>query len=393
MKVAVAAAALFLAACSSSHNSTPDVTDQHGPEQKTLTGDLSTNLQKIIAASKNDCDHVDTDLRLRIVGRLDAMKSQIDQAALAQATAAPGGSFQAGQVTFTYPSPNRDKPVDEWRAESESWSNIETRFNRLNDQSPMKAWVALNSAVRSVLMMDENRVINHHGYNFHWYDGPVISAAAQLTGQCSADQSCLTIPFTADQLQFLNRFSDFRQDLVDMNDATKAPADRRALVAKFAKGLAYDLTKYFGWTTVAVTRSDAHTIHVALIDNAGFVADERKISDMIQTAWQTGNDKVVIDWVAPGTANAYTIIADEAIGERASTNRYTHKIELSPVTPTQTITHEFGHVMGLPDFYYEVWNRDMCEYDVETNSANIMSVSGIGSPIKADFDILKALYP
>lgn len=57
-----------------------------------------------------------------------------------------------------------------------------------------------------------------------------------------------------------------------------------------------------------------------------------------------------------------------------------------------TFAHEMGHVLGLPDEYYTVWDADKCEYQVWSQKGNLMSNSFGGRVLPHHIERLREIY-
>lgn len=57
-----------------------------------------------------------------------------------------------------------------------------------------------------------------------------------------------------------------------------------------------------------------------------------------------------------------------------------------------SFVHEMGHVLGLPDEYYTVWDADKCEYQVWSQKGNLMSNTFGGRVLPHHIERLKEIY-
>jgi hypothetical protein len=51
-----------------------------------------------------------------------------------------------------------------------------------------------------------------------------------------------------------------------------------------------------------------------------------------------------------------------------------------------------GHVLGLADEYYTLWDEEKCQYSDEYNMSNIMSATDTGTIPTKDIESLKEVY-
>ncbi len=387
----VALSATGLVACGAPNSNPVDP----APSEKAIVGDLVTNYAELIASTKaGKCDKANTDLRLQIVKSLDDHTAAIKQASHDRyAKIDPAWTVsKIGPETIITLAPKPTAP-DGWTTYNESWTAIESQYSKLNASSPIEKWMALNSSVRSVLMNDRNRILHNTAYAYHHDDFEALNSARDALQACKLDASCVSPTLTPAAKILTDRISYYSFYLREALDPAVSSAVKRVSLNKMLDWMKFDLdNKYTGWKSTAVSRTAPHEFTVQL--NSGiFKGFESVIGSLLEKTWQIGEDKIRISWQDDIVGlSAYTYLIDQALGSRAYVLSKERLVHLTPITRSGTLVHEFGHVMGLPDQYYEMWDPSTCMYTTETNNANLMSESSRGAVRQEHFELLKALY-
>ena len=391
LSIALGTTALFACAPSSSNTNPVDPT----PSEKVIDGDLVKNYSELIALPDiGKCDQANTDLRIKIARSLDDRTAAIKQASIEKYGKDDPSwtTTKVGPETFITLAPAPLAP-DAWTLDVASWVDIEKLYAKLDANSPIEHWMALNSYVRSVLVNDRNRLVHNESYAYHHDDGPALDEAYAALQACQLDTTCVSPALSPAAKALTDRIRYFRYYLNQASDPLISNETKRKSLDKMVGWMKFDLgDKFNGWVTPAVSRTGDHELTVQL--NVGvFKGVETLVSAILEKTWQLGDDKVRIAWQEETpSAKAFTYFIDQALGSRAFVASKDRSIHLTPITRIGTLVHEFGHVMGLPDQYYEVWDAQACTYTTEYNRANLMSESSRGAVLQEHFDRLKKLY-
>ena len=383
LKITVVVLSVAISACSKSGPSRSE------PSQR-LDGSLSSNLEQIQRGEwASDCDKANSSLRLQIARDLDDRQSLIETG-LKSKSGDSGylNKVAAGPIEL-YDVEEKSVP-DKWETESQSWVKAEEFYGKLNSSSPIEYWARLNAMVRSVIMLDKDRAVDAYGYAFGRSDEAMLTNTLNLAVACERDSSCSTITIDSNARASLDREPYFKYHIYHMQNDSSASSKRNSLT-KMIDGLKSQVERLAGWKSRAVERLDSQTLGVRVYGDV-FGAATSVISSILENAWQLGGSKIKVQWQNSFSANVFRFLIDLAVGERAYVAKREGEIHLSTLARKKSLIHEFGHVMGLPDQYSEVWQPSSCSYLVEYNASNIMSDSQTGKVLPEHFEKLKKLY-
>jgi hypothetical protein len=100
--------------------------------------------------------------------------------------------------------------------------------------------------------------------------------------------------------------------------------------------------------------------------------------------WSQHGLKIKIQWLEVATLNMFShvLFKLKPVGARGSfkygSETVPAAIEVPQIVRSGTLSHEFGHALGLTDRYFEIFDTERCAYDVWHNEADIMSNSSVG---------------
>lgn len=139
----------------------------------------------------------------------------------------------------------------------------------------------------------------------------------------------------------------------------------------------------------AVRRFDSREFRVEL-DPGDFKGHERELARLIEGEWKAKQLRVKIDWV-PRKKDAYRLVVRE--GGRSLTNHTEKTVGIANYSSLRTVAHEFGHVLGFDDHYYDVWHPEYCYYTQEYRRSDLMSDSSAGQVTARHWELLDQAYP
>lgn len=378
------AAAVLLSGCG-------DVQSFLGNKKARYDGEPAPKKLEQIALSLDEseyrerCDDTFGPIRREISRVLD---QRMDEILEVMATPVPDSKIEgipAGPVLINKLT---EKPasVDKWETSVESWKVIEQIYNEIRNTPTDRRWVGLNSYVRSILLDDRSRVLN--GVNFYLTraDFPVLPQVKEALDACEADQTCLQPAFSPDAAALVSRNLYYQQFAAKLTEGS----DNRKYITRWKKWVDFDLADSSFIKNDSLTVPAGSTTLVVQMNAGALGGYESILSSIIEPVWSQHGITVDIDWV--GHANVFSIVVNEDIGGRAFVRYKDKTMNVADGVRDTTIAHEFGHILGLPDEYYTVWNRDTCEYTYETNAGNIMSQSSSGAVTPAHAEKLKGTY-
>ncbi|NCN40380.1 hypothetical protein GW916_03935 [bacterium] len=93
-----------------------------------------------------------------------------------------------------------------------------------------------------------------------------------------------------------------------------------------------------------------------------------------------------------GGFRAMPLVYHDSFSVTPSVNWSDYQMNLPAGFHDATFMHEMGHVLGLPDEYYNVWDEKRCVYSVVSDESNIMSNSRTGIPKGHHIERLRELH-
>ncbi len=213
------------------------------------------------------------------------------------------------------------KPDPTWMAVEDSWDEVYANYLKIKDLPVNAAWLSLDADARSLITDDIRRLIYHDHMGIGFDSEPAILWMQERVG--------------------------FRK-----NSAVK--------VTKDASG---------------------NIVYSLPLDATAFSDVQRNIlKDLFESAWTYKNARIEITWTDKKlNPDVYTLNWDQQLGERSETNYKKHTVLFHIGSRTTEVSHEIGHVMGLKDHYYTVWSPAKCSYEIQLNTADIMSNDALGA--------------
>jgi len=171
------------------------------------------------------------------------------------------------------------------------------------------------------------------------------------------------------------------------------PAAQTAQVSALQRRLRADFRAKFQFRPYsAATSQQDSVIEVSLVAGM-FAGAESVLTQFIESAWTSAGLRIQLSWIAadamPGT---FTFKVGEGFGSRAYVDFNEASVVLYPSVRSQTIAHEFGHVIGFRDHYHTIWNPGRCVYADQHNEEDLMSVSRTGSVTTEEWTELRDVY-
>lgn len=342
-----------------------------------LEGSLEANLLKVHADDWQDpCEEKLESGQLEVARALDARKGQIEEF-VRNNPSGISANRRLVQVGKLMVAEFLDSPatVSEWKSQSLSWGEIITEFAQIKNQPVNSDWVWLNNYARGILVNDVNRVNYGQNFSLDKDSGPRMELLANVIRDCLNQPACdeVVIP---DSLQtFMSAQPNYR-NYIRWAKAKDSREEKRKTIERFQKYVAEDI-EWKGFHKNAAMRKLGPNKYELDVD-AGPLADvATSIQRYVENIWRGSDSQVSIRWRQP-SPDVFKIFVGSIFGERASVSFTSKLIKLHPGVSNRSIAHEFGHVMGFSDNYYEIWQPESCGYASWANDGDIMSNSSKG---------------
>lgn len=354
-------------------------------------GPLTGLVQEAFTAPwAENCDKNEAAKRLEIAEALDRHADVI--AITAKST--PAKQVAHVQIGPTYFQNSAREPTEmKWQTEKESWSAIYQLYHQIKDQNADTAqWQMLNRRARGIVADDSDRLFTSEAFIFGYDDEKRLSQMIQKLETC-AKTNCLQLNLKTSEEKFLASSPLLRGYLESWAQASDS-TDRAQKRDKFISILKRNYESSYGfYHNENVSRPSPKRISLRL--NAGvFAGAEEAVSQAITSIWSSAKIRLEIHWVDlnifPGV---YAFALGASTGERAYTDRTKKLVMLYPGGGITVIAHEIGHALGLSDEYYTLWDENKCEYELQIDEGNLMSIHQTGSVTPKAWKTLAEKYP
>lgn len=134
-----------------------------------------------------------------------------------------------------------------------------------------------------------------------------------------------------------------------------------------------------------------------ILDPFHFAGAERYLQAWFDSAWNVYSDfNFNLKWVDSSIfkSSIFTpmkLVYRQDYSATEHVSNVVNEMRLKPGFLAETYMHEMGHVLGLPDEYYTLWDTEKCEYRVFQASQSIMASNG-GPALPDHLERIKALY-
>jgi len=353
------------------------------------TGDLARNARELLADPDiESCDKVAAPMMRELTSVLDSKVTEISEFASTLPASKNYKMVPFGNSFLKEPiKPSEAK--DEWTVDSESWTGAYAFYQEIKNEPMNRSWLQLNATVRSILLEDQDRILDGLNLELHHDAGEKIESLKARVDACISDSRCKQPAFTTDDEIFIdsNSFYSF------MANRLKKNQDLTSL-KKFQKRLEVDQVRFsFRFNeTIKISQEGSKTIINLPYDGSEFSQEQKdQMAGYIQSMWSSAELGVKIQW-QDSVTGLFKIFFDlKNPGERSYVMFHKKEVHLFPFTRTRSIAHETGHVLGFLDHYYTIWDPSNCVYNTESNESDVMSDSN-GSVTSDEWKDLKKNY-
>lgn len=384
------ASVLALSACGGGSGKIADPVEEdyeHGP----FLGDLDKKLAEIYGKDREiffePCDFQNRRKIFEIGKELEKRRGQLSLFNEGKREAAKDDYLKFGEFQFAKSKPKAAE--DKWSEWEWSWTELIRQYEYIKTHPSDEYWDWLNSAVRGVVADDDDR-LNGFFKGAKRSSGPMAAALNEVITACDANEDCTNPPFTSEQKEFLNNSGVFRFYWKDLESSTYAREDKRSDI-KFLKKRIGSIAKLYDFGAYEAAHVDGQTLVIPM-DLSVFGAGADDAIKQMQEPWNIDSTyKVRIENVAKSD-KTFKILVSDVLGERAFVSRSEFLMQLYNYGGLQTLSHEFGHILGFQDNYFTSWDKVSCKYKVEANSGDLMSASSSGKVLPSHWEKLKKIY-
>lgn len=402
----------LLAACG--NNAPPIITNSATSTNPSAIGELTGELNQLRSSpgwQAAGCDAAYEGTVRQIAMALDAHAPETAQSAIKLRQSKVQGS--SGSLTlidlgssFLVHNGNPPTPKGQgWVSQSMSWHTVFDQFHALKkkDASSDEAWVQLDSAARSMLRLDETRLLTSANMNLQPSDQAGLQSLLQSYEDCLSDSSCTEPSLDSDASNELNGNPTY---ITLGRQLRQAPdtATKRQKIQQTVQVLARDAEPFRARPDAkAVTRISPTQIQIAL-DPGNLITTQAGLDNAaaaIQNIWSSSSLSVSVAWTqqqqqqqqSSNGQSAFRLVLDPSPDD-APTTRYADRTILIGIGRSdRSLAFAIGHVLGFGTHSYVDYSPYQCSYNVITNDTDFMSVSSTGSITSEEWNDLDRLYP
>jgi hypothetical protein len=385
-------------------------------EPSTRVGPLETRLAHIYRLAEedlSDCEvsRAEIDLRREVVQALDDREQEFDDFNRRGSFRSPTLSANALGDTNIGPlrlvaRPERDEKVKSgWSSSVAGWRDFHAELLSLRNTPIDARWTRLLGKVKATLGDDERRAIDGISMSIsHQAIEQAIAMRAAIDeclGSKSAGENGAT-KLDAAKCASLSKPDPFKEALAAGTAIRSAYArylsatvdsERARILESLYDSLRTTANRFEPMRQTGIRFPDAETLMLSL-DPGDLRGYETELGLAIQKYWNVVEGiKLEIEWMtSTRDAPIFRIFFDRAPGTPSYVNWPAREIQIGQGTWESTPARQIGHALGFRDRYLSVWRPDLCKYEDQWNTDDLMSDSRYGAVTKAHWDSLRKAY-
>jgi hypothetical protein len=373
---------------------------ENRPDHGQITGSLENNALELTSDEyfiESKCGQKSKDTILTIARELDRRQPEI--LAISQKPVDESSSrfrnVKLGHFNIReLKSPKL--PEKGWLSEKTSWQELKNLYESIQQTPTNSNWATLDSWFRSIIWDDQSFYLYGKNSFLDKDSPPMVAQLLQLVSACQLNADCETLelgnlePFVKAQPYY----HYFHLKLANAEDKEA----KRAVIARFERRLKAD-NRSTGFTPNELVVRNSQEEFLLPLDGKVFAGIESLIEKIIADIWQEPNGnaiagspagKLKILWTE-SEPKAFRFVLSPEQG-RAFVS-YDEKIIQIFANPRKTtFAHEIGHVLGLKDNYFTVWNEETCEYTSWYREDDVMSDHEVGLTLPEHWEQLRQHY-
>ena len=303
-----------------------------------------------------------------------------------------GNELRVGPLSLSprpEPSPNPSATPGVWTSKISGWEDFDREYQALRGSRVGPRWLRLRDSIRATVNDDYRRGVRGVWMRLSQEGVTEAATLVNLVTACLNEQKC-------DDLQksetFKNALNLTPNSASDFGNYRKASLDsEREKALKNLLGEVKPFVKYFDPVKQrGVRKSDDHSLIISL-DVGEFRGYETDLALLIERFWKVGEDSLKIEWM--------TSLRDEPLFRflfsptPGSQINHTQKtITLGQWAIESIPAHEVGRALGFRPRYFPVWRPDLCKYEDQSRTDDILSDGRTGLVDATHWDALKRTY-
>jgi len=361
---------LGLSSCGSSNDDRPT----EAPVAQPVSGSVEEAVNQVAQGKFVDDCFRGTEAKLREMARaLDSRTTEIRE--LSQRLAEKNRShrlIRLGPIVAVEPM-EREAPASRWLRVEYDWTMAYEFFKRIEKKTVDADWIELNSVVRQMLSSESVRLVD--GWDFA--DGrnsvPYLKSVLEKIDRCYQDRNCFFPELSESDRAYILRPGYFTNAYRELQK-TSSRTERRKWIDLLRKIVIGRLQSREGFRVNPEMRQVAPGQFEVKVDAGDLESAKTELASIVESFWQDSVHSIAILWESKRDG-LYRILADMVAGSRAYVHHGEKTMHLYSGVRTAVIAHEFGHIFGFVDYYYETWNAETCRYQSEWDSGDLMSNS------------------
>lgn len=364
-----------------------------GVKSESITGSLVENVNSVQADEfRTACEDKFRDVQLELAKALDAKAGEIDRFVRARGDTSSANfrRVQLGPITARERI-NSSIPRAGWQSFRNSWSEAWADYQKLRNLPVNADWMQLNMDVRSLILNDVNRVVNGQNFYLDHNSSYGVEMLAGALDACVQNADCSEAPNSGYLQKFIESqpiYFAYRKLIGEKN----AFSEKRRLLQRFQRLVNSDFRRFGFRTNPRMDRVDPGKYEL-FVDVGPFADVAGQVAAYVESVWRAPGNQVRVRWKNRlDYPELFQLASGTTAGERSYVDWTERQVMLFPDVRVNSIAHEFGHVMGFPDRYYEVWDPSSCSYETQYSADDIMSDSTAGVVLPSHWQDLASHY-
>ncbi|MEO5667823.1 MAG: immune inhibitor A domain-containing protein [Bdellovibrionota bacterium] len=281
-----------------------------------------------------------------------------------------------------------------------TWADLiktEDALSKLSvNASTLPTWSWISSSANYLVIRDQLRLQWGKNFTVRLSERPLLASLSLKIESCLADFACdprvlLLSSISPQERSLILRHKPYLEISALATKREAVLLERRTQLGALKVWVDRDARQMGFVANDSIQRSGPKTFKVPL--SAGpFTPQRKKIAEWLGIFWNSPRFSIDIEWREALPVSIFSLQIDE-IGSIARVNPVEKTLTLPWISSLRTFSHEFGHVLGLPDTYETLWNAETCRYTQKAWPEDLMSASWTGHVLEEHWQELDRQYP